>query len=227
MTAADLLLIDTVQAVLFDLDGTLLDTARDLVGALHVVCTEENLPAPPLELASQYVSTGAIGLVRLASPAAHDDELERLRARLVTIYEGNICNATAPYPGVIELLADIESRNIPWGIVTNKLRYLAEPILAELGLAARYATLVGGTCAGHNKPHPAPINKALAELNVPAHKAVYVGDAGKDIVAGQAAGTATVAVTWGYTLPGEEPHSWGADYTIDTPQALLKVGAMQ
>lgn len=227
MTAPDSLLINSVDAVLFDLDGTLLDTAQDLVGALHAVCAEESMAPPPLALASRYVSTGAIGLARLAQPQADADELERLRARLVEIYEANICAATAPYPGVLEMLTALERHGLPWGIVTNKLKYLAEPILTALELRDRCSTLVGGTCAGRNKPDPAPLLMALAELGVSPARAVYVGDAGKDIQAGKAAGTATVAVTWGYIIPGDSPGNWGADRIIDTPQALLTLSKPQ
>jgi len=212
---------DRLNSVLFDLDGTLLDTARDLVNALEIVCAEENHPAPDATLASRHVSNGAIGLVRVAFPDLDAARQEILRQRLVTVYEENICVHTVPYPGIPALLDELDARGIRWGVVTNKLRYLAEPILAQLDLLERCATLVGGDTATHNKPHPAPIHHALREAGMEAASAVYVGDAEKDVLAGRAAGTRTVAVTWGYIIPGQNPHDWGADYTIAAPTEFL------
>jgi len=214
-------LLTSSRAVLFDLDGTLLDTARDLVHALHQVCDEQSQPAPDGGYASRHVSTGAIGLVRLAFPDRSDDELEPLRQRLVEIYENNLVVHTVAYPGIAEMLNELDAANVRWGVVTNKLRYLAEPIMDRVGLLDRCATLVGGDTATHNKPHPAPIQLALDEMGVPPEAAVYVGDAEKDIQAGSAAGTRTIAVTWGYILPGQNPSDWQADFIVDTPAELL------
>jgi len=224
MSAVPPRLIDRVDAVLFDLDGTLLNTAPDLVRSLHAVCVEEQNPKPEAELAARYVSTGAVGLVRLAFPEADDDTVDRLRWRLVEIYEASLCVDTAPYHGVIELLDQLNSSGIRWGIVTNKMRYLALPIVEQLGLAEFCGTLVGGDTAARSKPHPDPILHALNDLGVSAENAVYVGDAEKDILAGKAAGTHTIAVTWGYTPPGQNPHDWDADYTIEHPRDLLALG---
>lgn len=214
-------LLQQMQAVLFDLDGTLLDTARDLVNALEIVCAAQGQPAPDPQLAARYVSHGAIGLVRLAFPQLNAAELEPLRAQLVESYQQNICVHTIAYPGMLEVLHELDNNGIVWGVVTNKLRFLAEPILEQLGLRQRCATLVGGDTAGYNKPHPAPIQYALRELGVQPANAVYVGDAQKDVLAGKAAGTRTIAVTWGYIVPGENPADWSADYTVDRPQELL------
>jgi N-acetyl-D-muramate 6-phosphate phosphatase len=213
--------VDRMQAVLFDLDGTLLDTARDLVNALQIVCASHGQPAPDPQLAARYVSHGAIGLVRLAFPQLDAAELEPLRLQLVHTYQQNICVHTVAYPGMLDVLNELDQAGIVWGVVTNKLRFLAAPILEQLGLRQRCATLVGGDTAAHNKPHPAPIEFALRELGVRPADAVYVGDARKDVLAGKAAGTHTVAVTWGYIVPGENPADWAADYTIDQPQELL------
>jgi len=221
MSSASTRLLDHAEAVLFDLDGTLLDTARDLVNALHIVCSEEQQPAPDVALAAQYVSTGAIGLVRLAFPDHDEAALELLRRRLVTTYEQNLCVHTAPYPGIHDVLDELDRAGVAWGVVTNKMKYLAEPILDHLDLLRRCATVVGGDTAAQNKPHPAPIHFALEAMRVKADRAVYVGDAEKDIIAGKAAGTRTIAVTWGYIIPGHDPYGWNADYTIDEPKQLL------
>lgn len=214
-------LLNQLQAILFDLDGTLLDTARDLVNALQIVCAAQGQPAPDPQLAARYVSHGAIGLVRLAFPQLNSTELEPLRAQLVQSYQQNICVHTVAYPGMLDVLDELDERGIPWGVVTNKLQFLAEPILVQLGLRHRCATLVGGDTAVYSKPHPAPIQFALRELGVAPVNAIYVGDARKDVQAGKAAGTGTVAVTWGYIVPGENPAEWSADYTIDQPRELL------
>ena len=216
-------LLDQMHAVLFDLDGTLLDTARDLVSALQIVCATQHQTAPDPQLAARYVSHGAIGLVRLAFPHLDVAKLEPLRQQLVQTYQQNICVHTVAYPGMLAVLDELDDAGIAWGVVTNKLRYLAEPILEQLGLRQRCATLVGGDTAGQNKPHPAPIEFALRELKVEPHHAVYVGDAEKDVLAGKAAGTHTIAVTWGYIVPGDNPTNWCADYTIDHPQELLNL----
>lgn len=223
MSIASTRLLDYAEAVLFDLDGTLLDTARDLVNALEIVCAEEQHPAPAAGVAAHYVSTGAIGLVRLAFPQRDADSLELLRQRLVTTYEQNLCVYTAAYPGIDAVLDELDRAGIPWGVVTNKMKYLADPILEHLDLRRRCATVVGGDTAAKNKPHPAPIHYALKEMHVKPDRAVYVGDAEKDVIAGKAAGTHTVAVTWGYIIPGHDPYSWNADYTIDIPEQLLNL----
>ncbi|MEE4184292.1 MAG: HAD hydrolase-like protein, partial [Gammaproteobacteria bacterium] len=119
-------LLNRITTVLFDLDGTLLDTAPDLVAALLAVCAEEHQPAPDPALAACYVSRGAIGLVSFAFPQRDAATLERLRARLVAIYQGNLCSRTQPYPGITAALAALTERGLQWGIVTNKLRFLAE-----------------------------------------------------------------------------------------------------
>lgn len=215
-------LLDTVEAVLFDLDGTLLDTARDLVRALNTVCDEKGQPRPDSAVAGRFVSHGAVGLVRHAFPEADDDTRERLRKRLVQLYEQALVVETVPYDGVPEMLAALDNRGMPWGIVTNKMHYLAAPIIEHFGLHERCRTLVGGDTAARNKPHPDPILHGLAEMGAVPATALYIGDAHKDILAGRAAGTITVGVTWGYVPPGDPlPHEWGADYTIEHPRELL------
>ena len=215
-------LLDSVDAVLFDLDGTLLDSARDLVRVLLVVCDEEQQPRPDPGIAGRYVSHGAVGLIKHAFPGIDDDNLERLRQRLVDLYEQELVVDTRAYDGVAEMLATLEERDIQWGIVTNKMRYLAAPIVAHFGWTTRCRTLVGGDTAARNKPSPDPVLYALEELGIAPARAAYVGDAAKDILAGRAAGATTVGVTWGYVPPGDPlPHEWDADYTIDHPQELL------
>ena len=212
-----------LQAILFDLDGTLADTAPDLVAALQRVCAEQNIEPPAYDSAARNVSNGAIGLTRLAFPHHEEAEQMELCARLVEVYEANLCVNTVTYPGMRELLEQLTARDITWGIVTNKLRRLAVPIIDQLGLGDDCAVVVGGDTAARNKPSPDPILHALNELTLAPHAVAYVGDHRKDIEAAHAAGSLTVAVTWGYIIPGEDPYDWDADYTIERPEELLSV----
>ena len=219
----DDMLLTELDAVLFDLDGTLLDTAHDLVRALNTVCKEADQRAPNHDDAARYVSHGAMGMVKFAFPKAGDAEHERHRARLVDIYAAGLTVDTTPYPGMPDVIYALESQGLRWGVVTNKMRYLAEPILQHFDFCKNCATLIGGDTADHNKPHPAPIQMALDNLGVTPSRALYVGDAEKDVLAGRAAGVRTVAVTWGYIVPETNPIEWGADYTIDSPRDLLEL----
>jgi 2-phosphoglycolate phosphatase len=223
MTIASTRLLDYTKAVLFDLDGTLLDTARDLVNALEMVCAEEGHPGPDKQLAAQNVSNGAIGMVRVTFPNLDAANHERLRARLVAIYEQNLVVYTVPYPGVLETLDQLATAGVRWGVVTNKLKYLAVPILEQVGLLDRCAIVVGGDTAARNKPHPDPIQLAMHEMGVTPEHVAYVGDAEKDVLAGKAAGTRTIAVTWGYIVPDTDPYQWNADYTIEHPEQLINL----
>ncbi|MDP7041707.1 MAG: HAD-IA family hydrolase, partial [Gammaproteobacteria bacterium] len=212
---------------LFDLDGTLLDTAPDLVGALFRLCAEEHQPLPDYELAAQHVSTGAIGLVRLAFPDHDEQKQELLRRRLVDAYAANLHDNTRFYPGMEDLLEHIETAGVRWGVVTNKIAELTEPLLEQLGLRRRMGTVVSGDSAAERKPHPAPVLLALEELGVAPEKTVYVGDAPQDIAAGKAAGTLTIAARWGYIIPGTNPNDWQADYTIDSPDEIAGLPALR
>ncbi|MCP4002306.1 MAG: HAD-IA family hydrolase [Gammaproteobacteria bacterium] len=214
-------LLHTLDAVLFDLDGTLLDTAPDLANALFTVCANQNVTPPEYSLIAQHVSTGAIGLTRLAFPEHPEEIQQSLCQQLVEIYSAHICEQTRPYPGITEMLSRLEDETISWGVVTNKLERLALPILEKLNLLTNCRVVVGGDTAARNKPHPDPINYALDKLGLAAESVAYVGDHRKDVQSGQAAGTLTVACSWGYIISNEDPNSWGADYTIDHPEELL------
>ncbi len=223
MTTNQRRLLDGIEAVLFDLDGTLLDTAPDLVNALNRVCDEANSEPPDFDLACRYVSTGAAGLIRLAFPDAEPDYAEQLRKQLVELYSDRLCDLTVPYAGMAELLEELEQSRTYWGVVTNKPAALTEPLLKAIGLSDRSACIVSGDTLAERKPHPAPILHALKGLSISPAKALYLGDAPQDIAAGRAACVGTLAVTWGYIIPGEDPRSWGADYTIEHPEELLEL----
>lgn len=207
-------------AVLFDLDGTLVDTAPDMIAALNVICAEERLPAVAYETARPQVSNGAAGLLRLRFPDFQPERHSDLHRRYLARYAEGLAGESRLFPGMEELLIELETAAVPWGVVTNKPRHLTEPLLAALALLDRSACTVSGDSLPERKPHPRPILFALEQMSVDPHLAVYVGDARRDIESGRAAGTHTVAVRYGYVEPGQDPASWGADQVVTTPADL-------
>ena len=211
-----------IRGVLFDLDGTLLDTAPDMVGALNILRAEERLGPVPYAIARAHVSTGAIGLLKLAFPTYADENMQRLHKRYLQIYADRLSTKTLPFPGIEELLVRLERSRLIWGVVTNKPTSLTEPLLEALKLLHRCACVVSGDTLPERKPDPKPLLYALAQAGIDRNTAIYVGDAERDIKAGKAAGVTTVAVAYGYILPGDEPSSWGADMVITHPDELLE-----
>lgn len=210
-----------IRGVLFDLDGTLLDTAPDMVGALNALRTEEQFGPVPYAIARAHVSTGAIGLLKLAFPNHADRDMRRLHQRYLQIYADRLSEETVPFPGVEELLAALERSGLDWGVVTNKPASLTEPLLEALELLRRCACVVSGDTLPERKPHPGPLLHALAQAGMDKSTAMYIGDASRDIEAGKAAGLMTVAAAYGYILPGDDPSGWGADLIIESPGELL------
>jgi phosphoglycolate phosphatase len=208
------------DAVLFDLDGTLLDTAPDMVSALNVLCAEGNRPLIEYELARAHVSNGAAGLLRLML-ADYDVERHRdLHRRYLEIYAGRLHHETRLFPTMAELLGGLEASRIPWGVVTNKPRYLTEPLLDRMLLLDRAAAVISGDSLPERKPHPRPVLYALETIGARPAASVYIGDASRDIQAGRAAGTVTIAARYGYIEPGQDPESWGADHVVRHPAEL-------
>jgi len=208
-------------AVLFDLDGTLLDTAPDMIGALNAICAEEGVTVVAYEHARGFVSNGAVGLLRLAFPEFDPLRDTGLHRRYLALYAERLAVDTRLFPHLDTLLAALEHADVPWGVVTNKPRHLTEPLMAALGLDRRSSCTVSGDTLPERKPHPRPILFALERLSADPTRSIYVGDARRDIESGRAAGTATVAVRYGYVEPGQDPAAWGADYVVDTPLDLM------
>jgi phosphoglycolate phosphatase len=203
-----------MRAALFDLDGTLLDTAPDMVPVLNRLRDEENLPALPFAAVRPYVSNGSAGLVRLGFPDADASRVNQLQQRYLALYASALLGATRVFPGVDTLLEQLESTGVPWGVVTNKPGYLTEPLLAGLGLRRRAACVVSGDTLPQRKPHPAPVAHAVASVGADARQSIYVGDAQRDIDAGRGAGLRTIAVSYGYIPPGDDPGAWGAEAVV-------------
>jgi phosphoglycolate phosphatase len=211
-----------VQAVLFDLDGTLVDSAPDLAGAVNDLLAEEGRPALPYERLRPLVGSGARGMVGAAfGLRPGDDGYEPRRVRFLELYAARSLRLTTVFDGVAPLLEGIEQAGLRWGIVTNKAHHLAHPIVHGLGLGDRAGVLIGGDTTPHAKPHPAPLLEAARRMGMDPAACVYVGDDLRDIQAGRAAGMAALAAAWGYLGNGEPVHDWQADAVIDQPRSLL------
>lgn len=210
------------RAVLFDLDGTLIDSAPDLAGAANRLRAAHGLPALPLTSLRPLVGTGARGMVGAAMGVGPDDHrFAPLRDEFLVLYEAHMLIHTHVFPDMLPVLDALEAAHIPWGIVTNKAERFALPVIAGLGLDRRAATIVCGDTTPHAKPHPEPLLEAARRMGVEAQGCVYVGDDLRDVQAGRAAGMATLAAAWGYLGVGEAITDWNADVVIDLPSGLL------
>ena len=211
-----------VRLVLFDLDGTLADTAPDLAGAVNRMLVARGREPVPLDALRPLASHGARGLIgRAFGLAPSDAGFEAMRQEFFREYESALCRDSTLFPAMDETLASLESEGIRWGIVTNKIARFTEPLVRALGLAERAACVVSGDTTAHAKPHPAPLLHALRQAGRAADESMYVGDDLRDVQAGQAAGIRTVAVAYGY-LGDELPiEAWGADDVIAHPSELM------
>jgi phosphoglycolate phosphatase len=210
------------SALLLDLDGTLLDTAPDMGGALNLLRAEHGLEPLPGELIRPVVSHGAMRLVALGFPETTGDAFESLRLRFLELYAANLAVGTRLFPGFEAVLDQLEARGLPWGIVTNKPGWLTDPLLAALGLDRRAACAVSGDTLPERKPHPLPLLHAARLVGVDPGRCVYVGDAERDIQAGRAAGMTTVVAAYGYISDSEDPRAWQPHGVVNSPDELLE-----
>lgn len=208
------------SAVLFDLDGTLVDTAPDMVTVLADLQEAHGFERLTFDTGRAHVSNGAIGLLRLGFPTFVSDALAALHAEYLERYARSLCVNSALFAGLSELLDELDDRECPWGVVTNKPQHLTGPLLQALQLSDRAACVVSGDTLPQRKPHPAPLILAASRLGIPPEATVYIGDAARDIEAGRAAGMATIAAAYGYIVPGDEPAAWGADAVVADVGAL-------
>jgi len=209
------------DAVLFDLDGTLADTAPDLCGAVNILLSEEGRPQQPFFRLRPHTSQGVRGLLGegFGIDPGHRD-YERLATRFLEIYAGQLCELSTLFDGIPALLDTLEARGLAWGIVTNKRARYTDPLVAALGLSPRTQCVVSGDTTAAAKPSPLPILHACMLLGCSSQRALYVGDDRRDIVAGQAAGTLTAAVSYGYLGDSGPLDTWGADFIADRPADL-------
>jgi phosphoglycolate phosphatase len=208
-------------AVLFDLDGTLIDSAPDLAGACNEMRVERGLAPLPYERLRRMVGSGARGMVGASFGLVPDSPgYVDLRDEFLARYEARMTRETRVFDEMVPVLDWLERERLPWGIVTNKATRFAVPLVAALGLAQRAVVLVCGDTVAHAKPHPAPLLEAARRLGVAPEGCAYVGDDRRDVDAGRAAGMLTVVAAWGYLGEGDAPGAWGADHLIARPDEL-------
>ncbi len=212
-------------AVLFDLDGTLLDSAPDFVVTASRMLQARGMPEVSLEQLRPAVSKGARAMLAVAFPQMGEAERQALVPEFLEIYEVLIGQYATLFDGVETMLQALEEAGTTWGIVTNKPEYLARLILPQLGWEQRCAVLIGGDTLAERKPHPLPLEVAAQRIDIAASACVYVGDDERDIIAARAAGMPSVAALWGYRLDTDDPQSWQADCQYEQPQQLWQPAA--
>jgi phosphoglycolate phosphatase len=213
------------KAVLFDLDGTLLDSAPDMVAAIDAMRAERGQPPMPLEALRPHVSKGARAMVAAAFPDVAEDERERWIPEFLDCYQRALGQYGAAFDGIEAMLAALENAGCAWGIVTNKPEYLARQLMPVLGWEQRCAVLIGGDTLKARKPDPLPLIVAAERIGVAPEQCVYVGDDERDIVAARAAGMPSVVALWGYRLDEDDPIAWQGDAMIDLPSHLIAAEA--
>lgn len=211
-----------IRAVLFDLDGTLLDTAPDLAAALNDVLLEQGRQPHSFEAIRPHVSHGGSALVQFGfGMTPEHEDFDRLRERFLEIYRNNIARHTRPFAGMLEVLDALEQRGLRWGVVTNKPAWLTLPLMEALALHSRAGSIVSGDTLPQRKPHPEPLFHACREIGLDASECLYVGDAERDIAAGRAAGMTTLVALFGYLGEQDDPAQWLADAMIQDPREIL------
>lgn len=210
-----------VRAILFDLDGTLLDTAPDMVGALNALLHEHGRAPLPYDSVRSTVSHGAARVVKTGFPEAGAADAAALQRRFLEIYRGALSRGTRLFPGMPQVLESLAARHLKSGIVTNKPAWLTEPLLEELGLRARFACVVSGDTVAERKPHPLPLLHAAELVGVAPAECIYVGDAERDVQAAHAAGMLALVANYGYIEAHEDSAAWAGDAYLATALDLL------
>lgn len=210
-----------IAAVLLDLDGTLVDTAPDMVGTLHDLCREYDLDSSDLRDAHRSVSDGSVALLKLVLDEQQLEDKQRWVERFLTTYERRIAKDSSLFAGMSECLDWFGDTALPWGVVTNKPEYLSVKLIDALGLSDACACLIGGDTLPRRKPDPAPLLHAASLLGLPCESILYIGDHQRDIDAARAAGMLSAAASWGYIKVDDNPEHWGADQILNSPDELL------
>lgn len=209
------------RGVLFDLDGTLLDSAPDMVEAINILRRARGEPDMPHDILRPQVSKGARAMIGASFGHLDPDAREALVKPFLDAYEGILGRYCVLFDGIAGMLDALEADGVRWGIVTNKPAYLAEQLMPILGWRERCGVLIGGDSLPERKPHPLPLLHSAEALGIAARDCVYVGDDERDIVAARAAGMPSIVALWGYRLPGVDPLDWRGDAMIERPDALL------
>ena len=210
-----------LRAILFDMDGTVLDTAPDMAGALNALRAEEGFAPMPFEKVRSAVSHGAARVVQAGFPDAAPERLAALQRRFLEIYRGALSGGTQLFPGMAQVLDALAGRRLKSGIVTNKAGWLTEPLLEQLGLRARFDCVVSGDTLAERKPHPLPLLHAAKLAGVEPGECIYVGDAERDVQAAHAAGMAALVANYGYLRADEDSAAWGGDGYLEHALDLL------
>ena len=217
-------LFSPYEGIFFDLDGTLADTAPDLVAATNKLLVARNLTPKPYEFLRPYASAGARGLLEGAFGINPDHEdFAVLRDEFFSNYEKALLVDSKLFDGIDHLLDQMDAASLPWGIITNKSERFTNPLTELMGLRQRAVSTVSGDTTPYSKPHPEPILHAARTSNIDPSKSIYVGDDIRDVLAGKAAGMKTVAAAYGYCGCKEPPESWEADYIANNPLDLLQI----
>ncbi len=212
-----------IKAVLFDLDGTLADTALDLGFALNEQRQRHGLAPLPHEHIRPYASHGTVGLLAAGFGLNPEDEqFPSMRAEYLELYTANLCRLTRLFEGMAETLDALEHKGIAWGVVTNKPARFTDPLMAALGLSKRASSIISGDTCAHPKPHPEPLLRASREIAVAPEQCAYVGDAERDVEAAIAAGMLPIVARYGYLGADDRPEQWGAQDFIGHPAELLR-----
>jgi phosphoglycolate phosphatase len=217
-------MLHNIDAVLFDLDGTLIDSAPDLGAAADKMRTDRGLASLPQTLYRPMAGAGARGMIAVALGLTPEDpRFEALKEEFFVNYESRLVEQTYVFDGVAELIERICQAGLQWGVVTNKSARFTVPLTRAMALFGTAGTIISGDTTAHAKPHPAPLLEAARQLDLAPQRCIYVGDDERDIVAGRAAGMPTVAAAYGYLGANTETAGWKADFTIATPGALLNL----
>lgn len=211
------------NAVLFDLDGTLVDTAPDMVAVLHRLQQEHGVEPSPYDLARSNVSNGAVGLLSVGFPEVDIEFGDAFHQQYLERYAETICQESRIFERLDELLGQLEDLDCPWGVVTNKPEQLTVPLLIDLGLAERSSCIVSGDTLSVRKPDPAQLLLACDLIGVDPGTSIYVGDAERDIEAGRRAGMATIAASYGYVTEDDDPREWDADVIATSTEELTQI----
>lgn len=213
-----------ITTVLFDLDGTLIDTAPDMANSLNQLLREEEKKPLSFDAIRPVVSNGSIALVTLGfGEQLEENYLRYLKERYLEIYQERLCIDTVLFDGIDVLLNHIEHQNLNWGVVTNKPAWLTDPLMQQMGLSDRAACIVSGDTTENRKPHPEPMYHACIKANSKPHQCIYIGDAHRDILAGKNAGMKTITAAYGYIVEGENINDWNADFIINKPEEVIEL----
>ena len=209
--------------MLFDLDGTLVDTAPDMVSALQDLQQHHGLEPVQYDRGRSNVSNGAMGLLLMGFPDWSEEQRQGLICAYIELYSERLAHESTLFDGIDALLDELDDGNCPWGVVTNKPTHLTEPLLEQLDVAHRCICIISGDTLEQRKPHPAPLLHACELAGIEPARSIYVGDASRDIEAGRAAGMGTIAAGYGYITADDDPSGWGADLIVSDTQELTQI----